>query len=314
MTRHSFFPRFIQCLLACFAALFSLTATALNFEGSGLAGDYAGVAPPAAKLTAMERRYTAAHLRLQKNGSYELSEMFEQMPYQSAGRWQTQGNTLTLTADVSAQPPGAKLKGSLPQLPAAISKDYAAQALVYSGGVNRQAAVSTQMYEIKNKAGLVLVRVLSVDGQHVFGGIRVKLNFSDGQTFSSSDVMQTMTDSTGRYYYQLAPGQKIKSVSLGVSAIGEMGSPSRTCQLAGGRSGGVALGGDLQQNLGVFEVNSTMPFFDFSFSPNRMDTPNERVSVFAVKNGKLTAQDSSSMFQKNWIFAKGKRAVPACLS
>jgi hypothetical protein len=314
MAKHSTFSRFAQLFALCTLALCSNTALAQKPSASALVGDYAGSAPPSAKLTDTERRYTAAHLRLQADGSYSLVEMFDKLPYRATGSWQAQSNTLTLTAAVSALPPSAKLERSLPTLPAVPGKNYADEAQVHSGGVGKLPAVSSRMSELKSKTGLIAVRVTDATSHYVYGNIRIKLTFSNDQTFTTKDIQQTTTDSLGRYYYQLAPGQQIKSIGLGVSGVEEMGSPSLTCQLAGGRSGAVALGGDPQKSLGTFAANPAMSLFDFSFAPNRLDAPSEKVSVYTVQNGKLIPQAGSSSFNPSWVFSKGKSAVPACIS
>jgi hypothetical protein len=320
MAKHSTFSRFAQIFALCTLALCSNAALAQKPSASALVGDYAGSAPPNAKLSDTERRYTAAHLRLQADGSYSLVEMFDKLPYRATGSWQVQngqgrqGNTLTLTAAVSALPPSAKLERSLPTLPAIPGKNYADEAQVHSGGVGKLPAVSSRMSELKSKTGLIAVRVTDATSRYVYGNIRIKLTFSNDQTFTTKDIQQTVTDSLGLYYYQLAPGQQIKSISLGVSGVEEMGSPSLTCQLAGGRSGAVALGGDPQKSLGTFAANPAMSLFDFSFAPNRLDTPSEKVSVYTVQNGKLIPQAGSSSFNPSWVFSKGKSAVPACIS
>ncbi len=323
MAQASNFSRNTILFAVCAAVLCSNAALAQKPSFSPLVGDYAGSAPPNAKLSDTERRYTAAHLRLQADGSYSLVEMFDKLPYRATGSWQakngqggqgSQGNMLTLTAAVSPLPPSAKLERSSPTLPAVPSKNYADEAQVNSGGVGKLPAVSTRMAELKNKTGLIAVRVTDATSHYVYGNIRIKLTFSNDQTFTTKDLQQTVTDGLGRYYYQLAPGQQIKSISLGVSGVEEMGSPSLTCQLAGGRSGAVALGGDPQKSLGTFAVNPNMSLFDFKFAPNRLDTPSEKVSVYTVQNGKLIPQAGSSSFNSSWVFSKGKSAVPACIS
>ncbi len=323
MAQASTLSRNIELFAVCAAALCSTVALAQKPSASALVGDYAGTAPPSAKLTDTERRYTAAHLRLHADGSYSLAEMFDKLPYRATGSWQVQtgqsgqggqSNTLTLTAAISALPPSAKLERSLPGLPAIPGKDYADEAQVHSGGVGKHPAVSSRMSELKSKTGLIAVRVADMANNYVYGNIRVKLTFSNDQTFTTKDIQQTTTDALGRYYYQLAPGQQIKSISLGVSGVEEMGSPSQTCQLAGGRSGGVALGGDPQKSLGTFAANPAMSWFDFSFAPNRLDAPSEKVSVYTVQNGKLIPQAGSISFNPSWVFSKGKSAVPACIS
>lgn len=314
MAQPSTFSRNIELFAVCTAVLCSNAALAQKPSASALVGDYAGSAPPSAKLSDTERRYTAAHLRLHADGSYSLVEMFDKLPYRATGSWQVQSNTLTLTAAVSALPPSAKLERSLPTLPAVPGKNYADEAQVHSGGVGKLPAVSSHMSELKSKTGLIAVRVTDATSRYVYGNIRIKLTFSNDQTFTTKDIQQTVTDSLGRYYYQLAPGQQIKSISLGVSGVEEMGSPSLTCQLAGGRSGAVALGGDPQKSLGTFAANPAMSLFDFSFAPNRLDAPSEKVSVYTVQNGKLISQAGSSSFNPSWVFSKGKSAVPACIS
>ncbi len=314
MAQPSTFSRNIELFAVCTAVLCSNAALAQKPSASALVGDYAGSAPPSAKLSDTERRYTAAHLRLHADGSYSLVEMYDKLPYRATGSWQVQSNTLTLTAAVSALPPSAKLERSLPTLPAVPGKNYADEAQVHSGGVGKLPAVSSRMSELKSKTGLIAVRVTDATSRYVYGNIRIKLTFSNDQTFTTKDIQQTVTDSLGRYYYQLAPGQQIKSISLGVSGVEEMGSPSLTCQLAGGRSGAVALGGDPQKSLGTFAANPTMSLFDFSFAPNRLDAPSEKVSVYTVQNGKLISQAGSSSFNPSWVFNKGKSAVPACIS
>jgi hypothetical protein len=314
MAQPSTFSRNIELFAVCTAVLCGNAALAQKPSASALVGDYAGSAPPSAKLSDTERRYTAAHLRLHNDGSYSLVEMFDKLPYRATGSWQAQSNTLTLTAAVSALPPSAKLERSLPTLPAVPGKNYADEAQVHSGGVGKLPAVSSRMSELKSKTGLIAVRVTDATSHYVYGNIRIKLTFSNDQTFTTKDIQQTTTDGLGRYYYQLAPGQQIKSISLGVSGAEEMGSPSLTCQLAGGRSGAVALGGDPQKSLGTFATNPAMSWFDFSFAPNRLDAPSEKVSVYTVQNGKLIPQAGSSSFNPSWVFSKGKSAVPACIS
>jgi hypothetical protein len=253
---------------------------------------------------------------LKADGSYRLVELRDQLPYPSAGLWQVQGGKLILLAEVTDQPPTAKLERSARELPRLASKDFAAEVQVHSGGTNALPAVSTAMTALKDQTGLMVVRVADPVNHYVYSGIRVSLTFTNTRTFAARDVRQTVTDGLGRFYYQLAPGQQIKSISLGVNGDSNMStpSPSRVCLLAGGRLGAVALGGDPKTNLGAFVVNPSMRFFDFSFSPNRMDTGPARPQTFALQNGELLSQTGIDPFAQSWLFSKSAGAVPACLS
>jgi hypothetical protein len=314
MAKHSTFSSFTQLFSVCAALLCGHAVMAQKPTTNVLAGDYAGTTPPGVKLSETEKRYTAAHLSLKADGSYSLTEMFDKLPYSSAGRWQSLGSTLTLNSAATNLPPNAKLERSLPKLPKLINKNDADSILVHSGGVNKSPALSTPLSAIKNQAGLILVRVTDVANNYVYSGIRVNLVFNNDQPFTANDLMQMYTDGLGRFYYQLAPGQQIKSISLGISESADLVSPTRICRLAGGRSGGVSLGGDPQKKLGTFVANPAMQFFDFSFAPNRMNDFSQKTQVLKVINGKLVYPPDENQSKEPWVFSKGKSAIPACLS